>query len=132
MYIPTDVYLSLKGDVIPDRGYVLISDIDSTDDTALLCHTNLPTIITDPGRGWFAPDGIRVFGGAVPGFTLSRAPMVARLRRTTGPPPEGIYNCTIDDASSTTQTVFVGLYTSGRGNGDPTNLSHLNLMLQVN
>ena len=38
--IQTDVYLSLNGDIIPNHGYVLISDIGFTDDTALLCHTN--------------------------------------------------------------------------------------------
>ena len=119
--IQTDVYLSLNGHVIPNHGYVVISDIGSTDDTALLCHTNHPPPPGSrfSGGGWFTPDGTRVFGDDVPGFTLNRAPMVARLRRTTtGPPPEGIYNCTIDDASLTTQTVYVGLYTSGRGKGD--------------
>ena len=38
----TDVYLSLDGTVIPNHGYVEISDIGSTDDFALLCHTNFP------------------------------------------------------------------------------------------
>ena len=39
---PTDVYLSLNGGVIPNHGYLDISDIGSTDTTALLCNTNRP------------------------------------------------------------------------------------------
>ena len=38
----TDVYLSLNGEVIPNHGYVEISDIGSSDITALLCHTDRP------------------------------------------------------------------------------------------
>ena len=41
------VYLSLNGDIIRNHGYVVISDIGSTDNTALLCHTNHPATI-DP------------------------------------------------------------------------------------
>ena len=93
----------------------MISDIGSTDDTALLCHTNLPPSpgSTNSGGEWWASDGTRVNVGDVPGFNRNRGPMVVRLKRTNGPPPEGIYNCTINDASSTTQTVYVGLYTGG-------------------
>ena len=40
--------------------------------------------------------------------------MVVRLkRRASGTPPEGIYHCTIDDAGSTPQIVYVGLYNNG-------------------
>ena len=36
-------YVSLNGVVIPNHGYVIISDIGNAgDDTALLCHTNHP------------------------------------------------------------------------------------------
>ena len=37
-----DVYLSLGDNIIPNHGYVMISDIGSTVNTALLCHTNRP------------------------------------------------------------------------------------------
>ena len=114
----TDVYLSLNGTVIPNHGYVDISGIGSTDDSALLCHTNFPPPPGSPhsGGNWHAPDGTRVFGTDVPGVTLSRAPMVVRLkRRTSGTPPEGIYRCTIQDAASTPQMVYVGLYNTGEG-----------------
>ena len=36
----TDVYISLNGEVIPNHGYVQISDIGYSYSTALLCHTN--------------------------------------------------------------------------------------------
>ena len=39
-----------------------------------------------------------------------------RLKRTSGTPPEGIYHCSIFDAASTPQTVYVGLYNTGEGN----------------
>ena len=45
LIIIEDVYLSLNGDIIPDHGYVMISDIGSTDNTALLCHTNCPATL---------------------------------------------------------------------------------------
>ena len=111
----TDVYLSLDGTVVPNHGYVELSDIGFTDDSALLCHTNRPPTpgSTTSGGDWHAPDGTRVFGTDVPGVTLSRDPMVVRLkRRTGGTPAEGIYRCTIKDAASTPQIVYVGLYTT--------------------
>ena len=112
----TDVYLSLDGTVIPNHGYVEISDIGSTDDSALLCHTNFPPPpgSASSGGDWFAPDGTRVFLTAVPGFTINRAAMVVRLK-SSGTPPEGIYECRIQDATSTVQIVYVGLYNTGGG-----------------
>ena len=118
----TDVYLSLNGEVIPNHGYVEISDIGSSDTTALLCHTNRPPPpgSATSGGDWFAPDGTRVGGEGsadVPGFGRNRGPMVVRLRRRTSgsAPVEGIYRCTISDASETYQTAYVGLYTTGGG-----------------
>ena len=110
----TDVYLSLNDDIIPNHGYVEISRIGSTDDSALLCHTNRPPDGAHSGGDWLAPDGNRVFDTDVPGVTRSRDPMVVRLRKTSGDPPEGIYWCTIDDAL-TPQIVHVGLYNTGGG-----------------
>ena len=110
-----DVYLSLNGTVIPNNGYVEISDIGSDDDTALLCHTNQPPPpgCANSGGDWFAPDGTRVSGSDVPGFTRNRDPMVVRLKRTSGTPPEGIYQC---DHASSLHRVSVGLYNTGGGN----------------
>ena len=112
-----DVYLSLNGDIIPNHGYVMISDIGSTGNTALLCHTNKPASGSNSGGDWFAPDGFRVNGNEVPGFRRRRGPMVVRLLRNTAtdPPAEGIYDCVIEDDTFTPQTVYVGLFSSGGG-----------------
>ena len=117
----TDVYLSLNGAVIPNNGYVEISDIGSMDDSALLCHTNRPaTQGNSPnlhsGGDWHAPNGNRVgITPPVPGVTRSRGSMVVRLGESTGTPLEGIYRCEIEDADDTLQTVYVGLYNAGAG-----------------
>ena len=52
------MYLTLNGDNIPNNGYVVISDIGtSNDETALLCNTNyLPGGATSGGN-WYGPDG---------------------------------------------------------------------------
>ena len=110
----TGVYFTLRETFIPNHGYVVIDDIGSTDDTALLCHTNRPP---DPVSGhsdgnWFAPDGKRVNENDVPGFFRNRGPMVVRLRPSTGTPAQGIYHCEVND-TETQQTVYVGLYSDG-------------------
>ena len=120
-YAYSGVYLSLNDNIIPNHGYVMISDIGYTDNTALLCITNRPV---PPGGGksggnWFAPDGDKVGSvgsTTVPGFGRNRGDMVVRLRRNDGTPEEGIYHCVVEDADSIPETVFVGLYNSGGGN----------------
>ena len=132
------MYFSLNDVNIPNHGYVDISDIGSTDDTALICHTNRPATLTTgvnpmmhSGGDWFGPDGTAVgtrFSNehAVPGFRRNIGPGMVRLIRyttSTSPsragmtftPPEGIYHCMIQDAKLTNQIVYVGLYSSGGG-----------------
>ena len=118
------IYLSLNDDIIPNHGYVMISDIGSTDNTALLCHTNRPATLGPPnkphsGGDWFAPDETIISGNNVPGLRRNRGPMVVRLYRNngTGTPAEGIYDCVVDDDNIilTPQVVYVGLYNSGGG-----------------
>ena len=116
------MYLSLNGTIIPNHGYVVISDIGSAgDDTALLCYTNRPppTGSRSSGGDWFAPDGtvVTLFGDDVPGLKRNRGPMVVRLYRNpaTGPLEEGIYYCQIQDDAGTLHTADVGLYHNGKG-----------------
>ena len=115
----TDVYLSLNDLIIPNHGYVEISNIGSSDATALLCHTNRPASGANSGGDWFVPDGTRVGGPGssdVPGFERNRGPMVVRLRRSSeSSPNEEIYSCTINDVTETPQTVYIGLYNTGGG-----------------
>ena len=111
-----DVFLHLNRTVIPNNGHLNISDIGSSDDTALLCITDRPG--TPTSGNWFAPDRTRVDGTDVPGFGKNRGPMVVRLlRRESETPTEGIYQCIIEDGSTLgLKTVNVGLYNSGGGN----------------
>ena len=114
----TDVFLSLNGNNIPNHTYVVISDIGSSDGSALLCHTNRPPQVGQSisGGNWFAPNGTRINEDDVKGFTRDRGSKVVRLKgTTTGPPPEGMYWCSIQDTAGTPQTIYVGLYNSGQG-----------------
>ena len=116
------VYLSLNDDIIPNHGYVMISDIGSTEDTALICHTNRPASGVNSGGNWVGPNGM-VVGGAtigvinVPGFRRNRDPMIVRLYRNTAtdPPLQGIFHCEVEDDTDRQQTVYVGVYGSGGG-----------------
>ena len=115
-----DVYLGLNGIIIPNHGYVPISSIplNSTGDTALLCHTNrLQDHDTNKHSGgdWYSPIGTRVSSTDVPGFVRSRGPMVVRLKRTNSAAPEGIYWCSIQDDLLTLWRMYVGLYNDGKG-----------------
>ena len=108
------VHLSLINKFIPNNSYVVMNDIGSTDDTALLCHTNkvLPKVI---GGDWFDPDGSKVGDvnkpGGVPGVERNRGRHVVRLKRSSdGTPPEGVYKCVVRDTTDTNQTVYVGIY----------------------
>ena len=125
--IHTDVFLSLNGNIIPNNSLLNINNIDSTDTTALLCITNRPPSSGSPNSGgnWFAPDGTRVGDIGSAGFERNRGPMVVRLRRTTGT-AQGIYWCTIEDATSTNRTFYVGLYNSGGGMAYSSALIHSN------
>ena len=101
---------------------MVISDIGSTDNTAFICHTNRPAFHNDAGYyhsegDWIAPDETIVYYRRGPGFVRNRDPTVVRLLRSTAhnPPAEGIYQCRIQDVTETSQTLYVGLYNSGRG-----------------
>ena len=111
----------------------MISDIGSTDNTALLCHTNHPPTESggsNSGGNWFGPDGdiVGTLGSTtVPGFDRNRAPMIVRLRSNDGTPEEGIYHCVVEDADNIPQTVYVGLYNSGGGKMGYSKLFHRSL-----
>ena len=110
------VHLSLINKLIPNNNYVIMDDIGSTDDTALLCHTNEPSPSVFEGN-WFDPNGKRVGNdsngntGDVPGLGRNRGPHVVRLKRSSdGTPPEGVYKCVVRDKTHINQTVYVGIY----------------------
>ena len=107
------IFLKLNCDIIRNHSYVDISDIRSTDDTALLCVTNRPPNGANSGGDRFVPDGTRIPNEVVLGFVRNRGPMVMRLKRTTGTAAEGIYYCEVMDNTDTNQTVYVGIYNGG-------------------
>ena len=122
IYLDSDVYLSLDGGVIPNHGYVLISNIgsDGNTGTPLLCNTNRPPPngASNSGGDWISPTDVTVGNinsGDVPGFVRNRDHMLVRLWRTTGTPAEGIYRCVVMDDTDTLQTVYVGLYNDDGG-----------------
>ena len=117
-----DVYLSLNDVIIPNNSHVVINDIGSTENTALICNTNRPVIdnfnTRHSGGDWYGPSGtvVRSIGSDdVPGFVTARGPMVVRLLRNTAtdPPSEGIYHCVVEDDTMTEHALYVGLYNSG-------------------
>ena len=121
----TDDYLSLNDVSIPNHSYVMFSEIGFTDETALLCNTNL--VPPDDQRysegSWFTPNKTKVpeedeEDEGNPGFLSSRADSVVRLKRhnTTDLSQEGIYSCEINDTNTgTTLSVYVGLYHGSEG-----------------
>ena len=109
-------YLTLSGDTtpIPNHGYVAISDIGSTNVTALICHTKHPYSSHSDGD-WFAPDGTVVSGDDVPGLMTYEHSIAVRLFKNSvsDTAPEGIYQCVVEFDVLTEQTIHVGLYYSG-------------------
>ena len=115
------MYLSVNDVIIPNNSFVVISDIGSTENTALICNTNRSVANNfnkrHSGGDWYGPSGTRVGGMGsddVPGFVRTRGSMVVRLLRNTAtdPPSEGIYHCAVEDDTMTEHTLYVGLYTS--------------------
>ena len=116
------MFLSLNDIVIPNHNYVMISDIGSTNNSALLCNAKLPVKNNQhyAGGDWYGPHGDRVGGVGsdnVPGFIRTRYHMIVRLLRNTAtdPPSEGIYHCMVEDNTLTEHTLYVGLYNGENG-----------------
>jgi len=118
-FITTDVFVTLKGTFIPDHGYVMISDIGSTAETALLCNTTYYSGGVNSGGDWYKPDGTRVghaYRPDITGLGRRRRPGVVQLIRAntaTHSPAEGMYHCEVEDHTLEIRTVYVGLYSDG-------------------
>ena len=105
----SDVYIRLNDSIIPNRGYVKISD---------LSFATLDCLTTDNQHegNWISPDGTTVdSSGSVPGFRTTRGPLIVRLLRTSGTPQQGIYQYVVQNDTAVLYTVHVGLYNSGEG-----------------
>ena len=108
---------TLKGVFHPNRDHVVMSDVGSSDSSAIICYTNYSDVHGSGHEGnWISPDGTTVdSSGSVPGFTTTRGPLIVRLLRTSGTPQQGIYQCVVQNYTAVLHTVHVGLYNSGEG-----------------
>ena len=117
----TGIYLSLNGAVIPNNGYIAISDLGTRNRSPLVCHTNHPASSATSGGDWYSPEGVRVSSvverESVKGLARDRAPMIVRLfkRSSESSPMEGIYHCVVNDSRNMEQMVYVGIYKSEHG-----------------
>ena len=109
------MYLSFGGENLLTNDYVAISQLGSTEETALACRTDQTS--GDSTGGWFNPNGTMVEFNAnsSQGFYSSAGSDGILLLRGSGIPVEGIYTCRATDSTSTEQTVFVGLYNQDGG-----------------
>ena len=127
-------YISFMGKNLPNHSYVDLSQVREDDEgkstDVVQCHTDLETCCrVEQGihRGdWFAPgsDTHLPYPSQVGsrGFYEDRQPQAVYLYRRITNGPTGIYRCVIatnatHDVSdgSFGETLYVGLYTSGRG-----------------
>ena len=118
----TAVYLNFGGENLPTNGYVAISELGSTEDTALVCRTDQTNCCDGDSidGGWFDPDGtmVELNADSSQGFYSSVGSDGIQLLRGSGIPVEGIYTCRATDNSSTEQPVFIGLYNAGGGRSE--------------
>ena len=109
-----DVWFSLRNEIFQNNSNVTLEDIGESNESALLCRTNLTACCKHPDIGnWFFPDRSRVpsDGSLNTTFTRTRDKMVLRLKHKGGG-VEGIYRCEIPDSMNVTQTIYIGVYTS--------------------
>ena len=109
--------VSLKGVIYSDHGLVAMSNVGSSDSTAIICYTNLSDVHGSGHEGsWISPYGTTVdSSGSVPGLRTTRGPLIVRLLRTSRTPQQGIYQCVVQNDTAFLYTIHVGLYNSGEG-----------------
>ena len=112
------MYLRLNNNYIPNHGYVVISDIGTSDDSALFCYTGYTVGNDHKSEGmWLAPNSTQVGSATVSHFRVTSDQGAIGLVRNNGHAPlEGIYVCDINLKSGKTHQIYVGLYNQGEGN----------------
>ena len=106
------MYLNFGGENLPTNGYVTISQLGNSTDSALVCRTDRSENGTG---GWINPNGTPVEFNSSQGFYSSVGADGVYLLRGSGLPAEGIYTCRITDSTNNTKAVFVGLYNEDGG-----------------
>ena len=113
----TDIVFQLSGISYVNNSVICLTDIGERNN-ALLCLTDATQCCNINGvilGDWYFPDGTLVIDGqdASRDIYRNRGPSVVRLnRRNNATSPTGVYRCEIPDASGTTQTLYVGVYTT--------------------
>ena len=116
-------YISIGGVILPNDAFVELSDVESTVDDSLQCHTDLPSCCSG-GQGihrgdWYFPNGTRLYFYG--GISQSRGAQQVSLRRmnSVSDVESGIFRCDISVHSdvdiSTRDSVYVGIYSTGGG-----------------
>ena len=119
-------YISIGEVILPNYAFVELSDVGSTVDDSLTCHTDLPSCCSGGqgihrGDGYF-PNGTRLYFYG--GISQSRGAQQVSLRRmnSVSDVESGIFSCDIPTTSvhsdvdiSTRDSVYVGVYSTGGG-----------------
>ena len=98
----------------------MLEDIGDSNDTVLLCVTNLTACCQPPYSGgaignWYFPNETRVPSSGVQwDFHRTRGQMVVRMHHRRGG-VEGIYRCEIPDTLGLIQTLYIGVYSVSTG-----------------
>ena len=117
-------FISLRGETLPDHGYVAFSVVGDSGSDGVQCVTDFQTCCSssqgDHRGDWYFPNKTRVpivSGGVV---EIRGAQRVELRRRIDALSPSGIYHCEIptnavhnDIDITVRETVYVGIYSSG-------------------
>ena len=125
--INVGIFAFLDGVVFANNSIVTEDEIGSGDSHALLCYTNLPDCCRsiDKERGalgeWYGPVGEKVpkmYDAISKDFSAyrNRGPSVVRLHRVINKTlPNGIFQCEVNDANGSLQSVYIGVYSESKG-----------------
>ena len=118
---PEFPYVSFRGEILPNHGYVNLRDVGTSNYRSVNCHTDLCTCCNDahgPHHGnWYFPDGSTVeyySSGSI--FYKQDIAQRVNLYRRSYSSRSGIYRCdiaTIAVHNLNREAVFVGLYYNG-------------------
>lgn len=84
----------------------------------LMCLTTNTKCCSNDDSDWFLPNAVKVQAGGSGMVFAERGPNMVRLnRRRNASLPAGIFRCSILNASSIRQDIYIGIYPIGSGEG---------------
>jgi hypothetical protein len=124
VYNIIEVIFFLNGRIYANNSVVDVNDIGGPNYEALLCLTNARNCCGykhgDQGE-WYLPSGVPANTNSIY-FNRNRGPSVLRLTSILNDnlfPDGGVFRCEIPDASGLNQSVYIGIYPSDSGVGEP-------------